>query len=80
MSVTGAAVCVEAQLEVGTPLAIGACVGRVTRVFANGVAVKFVERQNRHELDRLVVRPLPLLNRGTKVSDWEDAEAEQMET
>jgi len=80
MSVTGAAVCVEAQLEVGTPLAIGACVGRVTRVFANGVAVKFVERQNRHELDRLVVRRLRSLNRGAKVSDWEDAEAEQMET
>ena len=75
MSVTGAAVSVEAQLEVGTPLAIGACVGRVTRAFANGVAVKFVERQSQYELDRLVIRPRSF-NRGTKLSDWEDTEPE----
>jgi hypothetical protein len=76
MSITGAAVSTQVELEVGTPLAIGTCVGRVVRVFATGVAVKFVEKQNQHELDRLVIRPLRSLNRYAKPFDWDDAGAE----
>jgi hypothetical protein len=75
MSVTGASVSARVDLEVGTPLAIGSCVGRVVRAFASGVAVRFVEKQNQHELDRLVIRPLRSLNRGLR-ADWEDAEDE----
>jgi PilZ domain-containing protein len=75
MSVTGAAVSAQVELEVGTPLAVGACVGRVVRAFASGVAVKFVEKQNQHELDRLVIRPLRSLNRGLR-ADWEGVEDE----
>jgi len=76
MSLEGVAVSTPIALEVGTPLAIGACVGRVVRVFDSGFAVQFVEKQNRYELDRLVVRPLRALNRGSSASDWEEAEAE----
>jgi len=72
MSMEGAAVSSELQLEMGTPLAVGACVGRVVRVFASGFAVKFIEKQNQYDLDRLVIRPLRSLNRGVKVSDWEE--------
>ena len=75
MSVTGAAVSAQVELEVGTPLAIGACVGRVVRASASGVAVRFVEKQNQYELERLVIRPLRLLNRGLR-ADWEDVEDE----
>ena len=59
MSVAGAAVSAQLQPPVGTPLAIGACVGRVVRLFSTGFAVKFVEKQNQHSLDRLIVRPIP---------------------
>jgi hypothetical protein len=79
MSITGAAVSSEVELAVGTPLAIGACVGRVVRIFHSGIAVKFVERQNQHELERLVIRPLRSVNRGSDLSEWEDAEAEPAE-
>ena len=75
MSITGAAVSARVDLEVGTPLAIGSCVGRVVRASASGVAVRFVEKQNQYELERLVIRPLRLLNRGLK-ADWEDVEDE----
>ena len=75
MSVTGAAVSAQVELEVGTPLAIGACVGRVVRASASGVAVRFVEKQNQYELERLVIRPPRLLNRGLR-ADWEDVEDE----
>jgi hypothetical protein len=74
MSPQGAAVSCGVELKVGTPLAIGACVGRVVRVFPTGFAVRFVEKQNQRELERLVIRPLRLLSRVLKVSDWEDAE------
>jgi len=79
MSVTGAAVSSEMELTVGTPLAIGACVGRVVRVFPSGFAVGFVERQNQYDLERLVIRPLRSLKRGPRASDWEDSEAEPAE-
>lgn len=55
ISPSGAAVSAEMQLPVGTPLAVGACVGRVIRVFATGFAVKFVERQDVDDLSRLIV-------------------------
>jgi hypothetical protein len=58
MSAAGAAVSAELQPEVGTPLAVGTCVGRVTRNFAGGFAVKFVERLNQNDLDRFIARPI----------------------
>ena len=73
MSVAGVAVSSEVQIEVGTPLAVGACVGRVVRLFPAGFAVHFVEKQNQYDLERLVIRPLRTLNRGLK-SDWDDAD------
>ena len=57
MSVSGAAVSCQVQMTIGTPLAIGACVGRVVRAFPTGFAVKFIEPPSRHALDRLIVRP-----------------------
>lgn len=59
ISVAGVAVSAEIQPEIGTPLAVGACVGRVVRPLPNGFAVKFVETQNRGELDRLLTRAAP---------------------
>lgn len=60
VSTTGVAVSAEYDPPVGTPLAVGACVGRVIRKFDNGFAVKFAEKQKRDELVRLIVRsPLP---------------------
>ncbi|MGA7809298.1 PilZ domain-containing protein [Bradyrhizobium sp.] len=58
MSVSGVAVSAEAEIDLGTPLAVGACVGRVVRVFPHGFAVRFIERQNQHDLDRLCARPV----------------------
>ena len=46
MSILGAAVSSGLQPRIGTPLAIGACVGRVIRIFETGFAVKFLERQD----------------------------------
>jgi hypothetical protein len=60
MSASGAAVSADVQPQVGMPLAVGACVGRVIRLLPDGFAVKFVEQQNRNDLERLVVRPAPL--------------------
>src|SRR6266481_732759 len=59
MSIAGAAVSAELQPPVGTPLAVGACIGRVVRLLPNGFAVKFVERQNRNDLNRLPCCCLP---------------------
>ena len=56
MSVSGAAVSAELQPPIGTPLALGAGVGRVVRLLPNGFAIKFVEPQGRQELDRLLTR------------------------
>lgn len=72
MSVAGVSVSSEIQLETGTPLAIGACVGRVVRIFPSGFAVQFVEPQRQYDLERLVIRPLRSLNRGLDASDWEE--------
>jgi hypothetical protein len=59
MSISGASVCSDVQPLIGMPLAVGACVGRVVRHLPDGFAVKFVEQQNRDDLDRLVIRPAP---------------------
>jgi hypothetical protein len=57
MSVSGAAVSCQVRVAIGTPLAIGACVGRVVRALPNGFAVKFVAPPSLHALDRLIIRP-----------------------
>jgi hypothetical protein len=55
ISPTGAGISAEIQLPLGTPLAIGACVGRVVRIFETGFAVKFLERQDIDNLSRLIM-------------------------
>jgi hypothetical protein len=56
VSTAGVAISCEYDPPLGTPLAVGACVGRVIRKFDNGFAVKFAEKQERDDLVRLVVR------------------------
>lgn len=58
VSVTGAAVSSEIQPAVGTPLAVGACVGRVVRPLADGFAVQFIEQHKRQDIERLIARPV----------------------
>jgi hypothetical protein len=56
ISSSGAGISAEIQPPpIGTPLAIGACVGRVVRVFETGFAVRFVHRQDIDDLSRLIV-------------------------
>jgi PilZ domain len=55
ISSSGAAISAEMQLPIGTPLAVGACVGRVIRVFETGFAIRFLERQNIDDLSRLII-------------------------
>jgi hypothetical protein len=57
MSTSGAAVSAEVQPPIGTPLAIGACVGRVVRLLPDGFAIEFVGQPHRNDLERLVIRP-----------------------
>lgn len=57
MSISGAAVSADLQPEIGTPLAVGSCVGRVVRHRPDGFAVKFTELQNRSELEWRIARP-----------------------
>jgi hypothetical protein len=56
MSVSGAAVSADRQPELGTPLAVGAAVGRVVRHFREGFAVKFVNAQDENRLEDLIIR------------------------
>jgi hypothetical protein len=56
MSVSGIAVSSQLQPQIGTPLAVGACIGRVVRLLPVGFAIKFVEPQNRLDLARLIAR------------------------
>jgi len=60
MSVSGVAVSADLQPQIGTPMAVGACVGRVVRIFQDGFAVKFIEPLDRKDLDRQIARPAPL--------------------
>ena len=56
MSSTGVAVSADTQPQLGMPLAIGSCVGRVVRLFGEGFAVKFTEPQDPLQLESLVAR------------------------
>ena len=58
MSASGAAVSADVMPDIGMPLAIGSCVGRVVRHFRDGFAVRFVEAQNEAQLEKLVARPI----------------------
>lgn len=60
MSVSGVAVSAGVQPPIGTPLAIGACIGRVVRLLPDGFAVHFMEPQKRRDLDWLISREAPL--------------------
>lgn len=59
-SVSGVAVSTAVQPPVGMPLAVGSCVGRVVRLLPNGIAVKFIAQQTVRDLERLVVRAVPV--------------------
>jgi hypothetical protein len=59
MSISGVAVSAQVQPEIGTPLAVGACVGRVVRVLPDGFAIQFVVPQHQQDLDRFIARPRP---------------------
>ncbi|MGX7744156.1 PilZ domain-containing protein [Rhodopseudomonas parapalustris] len=56
MSISGVAVSADVQPEIGTPLAVGGCVGRVVRHRPDGFAVKFTDLQNRNELEWRIAR------------------------
>ncbi|QDW41346.1 PilZ domain-containing protein [Bradyrhizobium sp. KBS0727] len=56
VSATGVAVSTPVQPRIGMPLAVGACIGRVVRLLPNGIAIRFIERQNSRALERLSVR------------------------
>jgi hypothetical protein len=68
MSVSGVAVSSDVQPQIGMPLAVGTCVGRVVRLLPEGFAVKFVEQQNRGDLDRRALRPTPPSAGGAKTA------------
>lgn len=58
ISVSGAAVSSEIQPELGTPLAVGSCIGRVVRHFPEGFAIRFVDQLGSvNELERRVITP-----------------------
>jgi hypothetical protein len=56
MSLSGAAVSAQVQPPIGTPLAVGSCIGRVVRFSPDGFAIQFVKTQNRQDINRLLVR------------------------
>jgi len=57
VSLSGVAVSAEIQPSIGTPLAVGAYVGRVVRIFEEGFAIKFVEpAASLLELERRIIR------------------------
>jgi hypothetical protein len=64
MSGIGVAVSADMQPEIGMPLAVGTCIGRVVRHLPDGFAVMFVEALHRDLLERRVVRPIPPTSAG----------------
>jgi PilZ domain len=79
MSVSGAAVSAPVQPEIGTPLAVGACIGRVVRLIPDGFAVRFVEPLKRHDLERLIARsPLPSAGAAKAEPDLDDVHVAQV--
>lgn len=57
VSVSGAAVSAELRPEIGTPLALGPCVGRVVRHLPSGFAVQFVDSLSRGDLEQRFAQP-----------------------
>lgn len=57
VSTSGAAVSADIAPKIGTPLAVGALVGRVARHFGTGFAVQFVERQKSDGLEQRAGQP-----------------------
>ena len=57
VSVSGAAVSADVDLEIGEPIAVGRIVGRVVRHFAGGFAVRFIDTQNPHMLEKSLRMP-----------------------
>jgi hypothetical protein len=56
-SASGVAVSSEVQPSLGTPLAIGVCIGRVVRLFPEGFAIKLLEPvHNLQDLERRLIR------------------------
>jgi hypothetical protein len=55
LSVTGASVSADTIPLVGTSVALGSVVGRVTRQFAGGFAVQFLEHQSRDSVEKMAV-------------------------
>jgi hypothetical protein len=79
LSASGVAVSAQVQPDIGTPLAVGACVGRVLRLLPEGFAVKFLEQQNPRALERLLARPIrsPYTRRARAASRTDDADVTQ---
>jgi hypothetical protein len=69
ISSSGAAISAEIQPPMGTPLAIGSCVGRVIRNFETGFAVRFLDRQNVDDLSRLIILQ-PRRGSTSSAEDW----------
>jgi hypothetical protein len=65
MSLSGVGVSAQVQPKIGTPLAVGACIGRVVRLLPDGFAIKFIEPQNRNDLERLIARVVPQPSAGS---------------
>ncbi len=79
MSASGVAVLADVQPQIGMPLAVGACVGRVIRLLPGGFAVRFVEPQRRSQLDRLLGRAVSALRRQPRCPTSTDADAARAE-
>ncbi|GLH77386.1 pilus assembly protein PilZ [Bradyrhizobium sp. SSBR45G] len=79
-SVSGAAVSAEIQPEIGTPLAVGSCVGRVVRHFPDGFAIRFVDPLSATtELERRVITPPARPTRQRLVAHGDDGRIEAPE-
>ncbi|MET0879191.1 MAG: PilZ domain-containing protein [Tardiphaga sp.] len=59
VSLSGAALSADVQPEIGTPLALGSCVGRVVRHLPGGFAIQFVQEQTNADLEHRIARPAP---------------------
>lgn len=55
LSVSGAAISSDTIPDVGAVLAIGRVVCRVVRHFVGGFAVRFIERQNEHSVEAMLI-------------------------
>jgi hypothetical protein len=76
MSASGAAVSADVQPEIGTPLAVGTCIGRVVRHLPSGFAVQFVAPVTRGELERRIARPTPPRSSGAQRAEAQLARAD----